>query len=147
MIEGSQANMTQLIIAWSEGDASALEQLTPLVYQELHRLARRYMRGERPDHTLQPSALVNEAFIRLLDWKNVTWQNRAHFFAVCAQLMRRILVDFARSRNYAKREGTQRKVSLDAAWIPKDRTKDLVELDNALQKLEQLNQRQSKVIE
>src|SRR5262245_53597435 len=147
MIEGSQANMTQLIIAWSEGDASALEQLTPLVYQELHRLARRYMRGERPDHTLQPSALVNEAFIRLMDWKSVTWQNRAHFFAVSAQLMRRILVDFARSRNYAKHGGGIGKVSVDTASVSEDRRKDLVALDDALQKLAQLDGRQSRVVE
>ena len=120
-------------MAWGNGDQAALEKLTPLVYSELHRLARRYMGRERPGHTLQTSALVNEAYIRLIDWKNVRWQNRAHFFAVSAQIMRRILVDFARSRDYAKRGGGARQVSLDeAAVVPGGRGADLVALDEAL---------------
>src|SRR5216117_1234162 len=97
--------MTQLLIAWSNGDQAARDELMPLVYEELHRLAHRYMNRERPGHTLQTSALVNEAFIKLIDQKNVHWQNRAHFFGLAAQMMRRILVDYARSRQYAKRGG------------------------------------------
>src|SRR5918911_3090051 len=94
----SSRELTDLLVAWSDGDQLALEKLTPLIYAELHRLARRYMRAESPGHTLQATALVNEAYLRLIDWKNVRWQNRAHFFGVSAQLMRRILVDFARQR-------------------------------------------------
>src|SRR5262245_46634236 len=101
----SSEDITRLLRAWSEGDDQALAKLTPLVYRELHRLAHRYMRQERPNHTLQTTALINEAYLRLIDWKNVRWQNRAHFFGIAARLMRRILVDFARSRNYAKRGG------------------------------------------
>src|SRR5436309_12164046 len=97
--------VTQLLQAWSDGNRQALEKLTPLVYKELHRLAKRYMARERPGHALQTTALVNEAYLRLIDWKSARWQNRAHFFAVSAQLMRRILVDFARSRRQAKRGG------------------------------------------
>src|SRR5262245_32590049 len=113
----SQKQITQMLLDWGNGDQAALEKLTPLVYNELHRLARRYMGRERPGHTLQTSALVNEAYIKLIDWKNVEWQNRAHFFAVSAQLMRRILVDFARSRGYVKRGGRVREVSLDEAVV------------------------------
>src|SRR5262245_25069611 len=105
-------DLTHLLRSWSEGDKSALDQLAPLVYGELHRMARGYMRGERQGHTLQTTALVNEAFLRLIDWKNVSWQNRAHFFGVSAQLMRRILVDFARSRRTPKRSSTASRVSL-----------------------------------
>jgi RNA polymerase sigma factor (TIGR02999 family) len=101
----SPKEITQLLVAWGDGDEAALEELTPLVYQQLHRLAHHYLSHERPGHTLQTSALVNEAYVRLIDWKNVRWQNRAHFFGVSAQLMRRILVDFARSRRYEKRGG------------------------------------------
>ena len=144
----STHHTTQLLIAWSNGDQAALDELTPLVYKELHRLAKSYMARERADHTLQTSALVNEAFIRLIDWKNVQWQNRAHFFAVSAQLMRRILVDFARSRNYAKREGGAHKVSLDeTAIVSQRRSKDLVALDDALTALAALDERQSRVVE
>ena len=91
-------NVTQLLVSWSNGDQAALEALTPLVHQELHRLAARFMAGERPGHILQPTALVNEAYLRLVDWKDVRWQNRAHFFGVAAQIMRRVLVDVARTR-------------------------------------------------
>src|SRR5215813_248202 len=140
--------ITQMLVDWGNGDEAALEKLTPLVYDQLHRLARRYMTKERPGHTLQTSALVNEAFIRLIDWKNVQWQNRAHFFGVSAQIMRRILVDFARSRDYAKRGGGARRISLDeAAAIPSERATDLVALDDALNILAELDQRQSRVVE
>jgi RNA polymerase sigma factor (TIGR02999 family) len=101
----SPQQVTQLLQAWSQGQSSALERLIPLVYDELKRLAHRYMAGERPDHSLQTTALVNEAYMRLIDCSRVRWQNRAHFFAVSAQLMRRILVDIARSRGYLKRSG------------------------------------------
>ncbi len=144
----SQREITELLVAWGNGDQAALEKLTPLVYSELHRLARHYMKGERPGHTLQTSALVNEAYLRLIDWKSARWQNRAHFFAVSAQLMRRILVDFARSRDYAKRGGGARKVSLDEATvISGERGADLVALDDALNALARLNARQSQVVE
>src|ERR671931_341138 len=101
----SPKEITRPLVAWGDGDGSALEELTPLVYEELHRLAHHYMSRERAGHTLQTTALVNEAYVRLIDWKQVRWQSRAHFFAVAAQLMRRILVDFARSRGYQKRGG------------------------------------------
>src|SRR5262245_30441336 len=99
----STQEMTQLLQQWSDGNEEASEKLMRLLYEELRQMAHRHMRQERPDHTLQTTALINEAYLRLIDWKNVRWQNRAHFFAVCAQLMRRILVDFARSRKYLKR--------------------------------------------
>ena len=120
------ANLTELLRSWSEGDQKALEQLVPLVYAELHRLARGYMRGERQGHTLQTTALINEAFLRLIDWKNVSWQNRAHFFGASAQLMRRILVDFARSRRNAKRGGDVSRVTLDEGLIPAAAGTDVV---------------------
>jgi RNA polymerase sigma factor (TIGR02999 family) len=144
----SQKQITQMLVDWGNGDQAALEKLTPLVYEELHRLARLYMRRERPGHTLQTSALVNEAYIRLIDWKNIHFQNRAHFFGVSAQLMRRILVDFARSRNYAKRGGAARDISLEEAKIvSQDKDVDLVELNDALDSLAVLNERQSRVVE
>jgi RNA polymerase sigma-70 factor (ECF subfamily) len=111
----STQEVTENLVAWSNGDKSALERLIPLVHDELHRLAHRYMNRERPGHMLQTTALVNEAYLRLIDTSHVRWQNRAHFFAVSAQLMRRILVDFARSRNYLKRGGNAVQVSLDEA--------------------------------
>jgi RNA polymerase sigma factor (TIGR02999 family) len=144
----SQKQITQMLVDWGNGDQAALEKLTPLVYEELHRLARLYMRRERPGHTLQTSALVNEAYIRLIDWKNIHFQNRAHFYGVSAQLMRRILVDFARSRNYAKRGGPTRDISLEEAMIvSQDKGVDLVELNDALDSLVVLNERQSRVVE
>jgi len=148
MAAASKKPITELLVAWSDGDQAALEKLTPLVYDELHRLAHRYMGQERPGHMLQTSALVNEAYVRLIDWKNVRWQNRAHFFGVSAQLMRRILVDFARSRGYAKRGGAARQVTLDeAAGVPAQSGADLVALDQALNDLAKLDERQSKVVE
>jgi len=144
----SPKEITQLLVAWSDGDKSALEELTPLVYDELHRLAHRYMRGERAGHTLQTTALVNEAYTRLIDWKNVRWQNRAHFFGVSAQLMRRILVDFARARGYQKRGGGMLAVTLNEAINVSDQKGvDLIALDEALTALAELDPRQSKVIE
>ena len=144
----SPNEITRLLTAWTDGDQSALEKLVPLVESELHRLAHHYMGRERPGHTLQTSALVNEAYIRLIDWKNVRWQNRAHFFAVSAQLMRRILVDFARDRNYLKRGGGALQVSLaEAESLPLERSDDLVALDEALAKLSQFDDRKGRVVE
>src|ERR1043166_5158352 len=113
-------NVTELLCAWTAGEKSALDQLIPVVYAELRRQASRYLRRELPGHTLQTTALVNEAYVRLVDQKNVRWQNRAHFFGIAAQMMRRILVDYARSRDYAKRGGGAAKISLDEALIVSD---------------------------
>jgi RNA polymerase sigma factor (TIGR02999 family) len=141
-------NITQLLALWSDGDAAALEALTPLVHQELHRLASRYMAGERPGHLLQATALVNEAYLRLVDWRDVRWQNRAHFFGVASTIMRRVLVDVARTRDRAKRGHGQIHVSLsEAAGVPAGHSIDLVALDDALKTLETLNARQSRVVE
>ncbi|HEX9005058.1 MAG TPA: sigma-70 family RNA polymerase sigma factor [Blastocatellia bacterium] len=141
--------ITQLLVAWNQGDQSALEQLTPLVYRELHRLAHDYLKGERQGHILQTTALVNEAFVRLLDWKQVEWQDRSHFFGVSATLMRHILVQFAREQQASKRGGGQAiQVSLsEAANVVGPNNPDLVALDDALKVLEKLNSRQSRVIE
>jgi len=140
--------VTRLLQAWSEGDEGALQKLMPLVYKELHRLARRYMAGESPGHTLQTSALVNEAYLRLVDVKKVNWQNRAHFFGVSAQLMRRILVDFARSRRSLKRGGDAPTVSLEEGLIVTSaRGADLVALDDALKALAAMDPRRSRVVE
>ncbi len=140
--------VTQLLLAWSEGDQASLEKLIPLVYAELHRLAKRYMGRERAGHTLQTTALVNEAWLRLVDAQQVRWQNRAHFFAVSAQMMRRILVDFARERNNLKRGGGARQVSLDEALVVSpERDTDVLALDEALERLAALSPRQSRVVE
>jgi RNA polymerase sigma factor (TIGR02999 family) len=140
--------VTRLLQAWSEGDEGALQELMPLVYKELHRLARRYMAGERSGHTLQTSALVNEAYLRLVDVQKVNWQNRAHFFGVSAQLMRRILVDFARSRRSLKRGGDAPTVSLEEGMIvTSTRGADLVALDDALKTLAAMDPRRSRVVE
>jgi RNA polymerase sigma factor (TIGR02999 family) len=147
MATPSTQEVTQLLRAWSEGDASALDRLAPLVQAELHRLARRYIGGERPGHVLQTTALVNEAYLRLIDWKNVEWQGRAHFFGVSAQLMRRILVDFARRRPRAA-AGKARQVTLDDALIISDeRDPDLIALDDALTGLAALDPRKCRVVE
>jgi RNA polymerase sigma factor (TIGR02999 family) len=144
----SSREITRLLVAWSDGDESALEQLAPLIHAELHRLAHHYMSRERPGHLLQTSALINEAYIRLIDWKNVRWQNRAHFFGVAAQLMRRILVDFARDRQYLKRGGGALFVSLsDAASFVVQRGEDFVALDEALNALAQIDPRKVRVVE
>jgi RNA polymerase sigma factor (TIGR02999 family) len=140
--------VTVLLLEWSNGDKSALEKLIPLVYDELRRMARQYMRRERPGHTLQSAALVNEAYVKLIDCSRVDWQNRAHFFAVAAQLMRRVLIDHARSRNYAKRGGGIRKVSLDeAAVLSNERAAELIAIDTALTNLEALDPRKSRIVE
>jgi RNA polymerase sigma factor (TIGR02999 family) len=148
MTSSSTHEVTQLLVSWSNGDESALERLMPLVHKELHRLAKSYMRRERPGHTLQTTALINEAFVRLVDWKNVQWQNRSHFFAVAAQMMRRILVDFARSRPLPKRDGGARLAELDeAALLTDERETDLVALDEALTALAKIDARKSQIVE
>jgi len=140
--------VTQLLHAWSNGDEQALERLIPLVHKELHRLARRYMAGESPGHTLQTTALVNEAYLRLVDVKAVSWQNRAHFFGVSAQLMRRILVDLARSRHSLKRGGDASTLSLEEGLIVSpERGADVVALDDALKTLTSIDPRRSRVVE
>ena len=140
--------VTRLLASWCDGDEAALERLMPLVYGELLRLARHYMRGERSGHTLQPTALVNEAVLRLVDWKNVRWQNRAHFYGVAAQMMRRILVDFARSRPAPKRDGGARLVTLgEADRVGRERPADLVALDEALEDLAAFDARKAAVVE
>jgi RNA polymerase sigma factor (TIGR02999 family) len=144
----SPQEITQLLLAWSEGEQDALQKLTPLIYTELHRLAHHYMAGERTGHTLQSTALVNEAYLRLIDSRRVRWQNRAHFFAISAQLMRRILVDFARSRQYAKRGGKAQRLSLDEApLVRKERDTDLVALDDAMNALAVVDARKGRVVE
>jgi len=144
----SPQEVTQLLVAWSEGDQAALDKLTPLVYEELHRLAHHYMSQEGPGNTLQTSALVNEAYLRLVDQKQLHWQNRAHFFAICAQLMRCILVDYARKRRSQKRGGDGRKVSLDEVMIVSDeRAADVVALDDALKSLTEIDPRKSQIVE
>jgi RNA polymerase sigma-70 factor (ECF subfamily) len=141
-------NLTGLLVAWGQGDQGALAALAPLVQQELHRVAARQMVGERPGHILQPTALVNEVYVRLVDWRNVKWQNRAHFFGVAARIMRRILVDAARARGRTKRGGDALQVSLaDVPDVAVPLTQDLVALDDALKTLETLDPRQSQVVE
>jgi RNA polymerase sigma factor (TIGR02999 family) len=137
-----------MLLDWSEGDQSALERMMPIVYSELHRLAHHYMRRERDGHTLQTSALVNEAYLRLVDQRNVKWNNRAHFFAIAAQMMRRILVDYARNHLYAKRGAGAVHVSLDhAELISNEPTAEVTALDEALTKLESIDPRQARVVE
>ena len=144
----SPQEVTELLIAWSDGDNGAYEKLMPLVYEELRRLAHRYMRRGREGHTLQTSALVNEAYLRLIDQKNVHWQNRSHFFAIAAQIMRRILVDYARSRRYGKRGGGAVQVSLEERLIVSaNRSAEVVALDDALKSLAKIDERKSQVVE
>ena len=148
MAATTSQQITQLLLAWGKGDETALETLMPMVYDELRRVAARHLRRQRPGHTLQTTALVNEAYLRLIDSSQVRWQNRAHFFAVSAQLMRRILVDFARSRQYLKRGGGAQQVSLDEARVvAPERTVDVLALDDALTRLAALNPRQAQVVE
>lgn len=147
-METSPQQVTKLLVEWSNGDQEALEQLTPLVYGELRRLAARYLRKERADPILQATALVHEAYIRLIDQRSVRWQNRAHFFGVAAQMIRRILVDHARSRNAAKRGAMAPKLSLDEAIaLPDRREFDLVALDDALNSLARIDAQQSRIVE
>ena len=141
-------DVTQLLIQWNEGSPDALEKLVPIVEGELRRLAQRYLSQERSGHTLQTTALVNEAYMRLIDWKKVRWQNRAHFVGVSAQLMRRILVDYARNQQSLKRGGAVVKVPLEeAALASADRTPDIVALDEALTVLGQIDARKSGIVE
>jgi RNA polymerase sigma-70 factor (ECF subfamily) len=147
MIPASQ-DVSQLLVDWSNGDQAALDKLLPLVNNELRQLARRYMRRENPGHTLQTSALVNEAYLRLIDQKSVRWQNRAHFFGIAAQLMRRILIDHARSHHYAKRGGGALRVSLDeAAAVTEARAAELLAVDEALEKLTAMDARKGRIVE
>jgi RNA polymerase sigma factor (TIGR02999 family) len=144
----SSHEVTQLLRAWTAGDRDALEKLTPLVYEQLYRVAQRYMAGQRPGHTLQTTALVNEVYLRLVDCSRVNWQDRAHFLAVSAQLMRRILIDFARSRGYQKRGGDVVHLSLDdAPSVSNEPDADIVALDDALKALAEVDGRKSKVVE
>jgi RNA polymerase sigma-70 factor (ECF subfamily) len=144
----SRPRVTELLLAWGRGDRFALDELLPIVHQELRRLARLQMRGERNNHTLQTTALVNEAFIRLVDLRRIRWQDRAHFLALSARLMRRILVDHARSRNYQKRGGGAMNVTLDDTLLASpERATDLVALDDALQDLARVDPRKSEVVE
>jgi len=144
----SATPVSQLLVNWGMGDPGAREALIPLVYDELRRLARRYLRRERLDHTLQSAALVNEAYIRLVGQRFPEWENRAHFFGVAAQLMRQILVDHARNRNAAKRGAGAPRLTLDpAVGLPQERELDIVELDDALNKLAQLDPQQSRLVE
>ena len=150
MNQPASQDITRLLLAWGAGDQAALDELMPLVYAELRKLARNYMRQQPADHTLQTTALVNEAYLRLIDSSRVNWQNRTHFFAISAQLMRRVLVDFARQRGSQKRGGEIQKVELDEALVvaaDNDQKTDLVALDEALKTLAEMNPRQSQVVE
>ena len=144
----SSSEVTGLLRAWSQGDEEALQKLMPVVYDQLHAAARRYMAGERAGHTLQTTALIHETYLRLVDIRHVKWQDRAHFFAVCAQLMRRILIDFARSRCYQKRGGDAHHVNFDEALVVTAQPdSNLVALDDALNRLAKVDERKSKVVE
>ncbi len=144
----SAHEITELLQAWSGGDPQALDRLTPLVYNELHRSAQRYMARERPDHTLQATALIDEVYLRLVDGGRVTWQDRNHFFAVCARLMRRILTDFARSRHYQKRGAGARQITFDESLhITPEPAEELVVLDDALRGLAEVDKRKAEVVE
>lgn len=145
----SAHNLTELLIEWREGDKTALNKLTPLVYDELRRIAHRYVRRERNGHTLQTTALVNEAYVRLAGSKNIAWQNRAHFFAATAQVMRNVLIDHARRRLFAKRGGEAKQVPIEEAVsaMSEQRADELVMLDDALQELSKMDERKSRVVE
>jgi len=144
----SQQSITELLLQWGEGDRGAFDKLIPLVEKELRRLARYYMGRQRPGHTLQTSALINEAYLRLVDYKDMQWQNRAHFFAMAAQAMRRVLVAYARRKDYAKRGGAYIKVGIDEAMgLAQHQAKELIALDEALTELERLDPRKARVVE
>src|SRR3989441_8308310 len=144
----SQQRVTELLVDWSHGDNAALAELTPLVYEELRRLAHHFMEGQRPDHTLQTTALVNEAYLRLADQTNPRWQNRAHFFAVAARAMRQILVSYARTQQAQKRGGGAFKVDLDeVALVSPEESKEIVDLHEALERLTTLDSRKAQVVE
>lgn len=144
----SPSEITTLLVDWSKGDKSALDRLLPLVERELHRLAHSYMRHENPDHTLQTTALINETYLRLIDQNRVQWQNRAHFFGIAAQIMRRVLSNYARDQNRAKRGGRATQVSLSGvAILSNEKTRELLALDEALVKLAVVDERKSQVVE
>ena len=148
MDESSPNEITEQLIAWSKGDEAALEQLIPAVYQELRRMADHYLRGEDTGHSLQPTALVHEAYLRLIDQTKVEWQNRAQFFGVAAQMMRRILIDHAKAKHRVKRGGTAIKVMLDEnANFTQERASELLALDDALQSLAKMDERKSRIVE
>lgn len=148
MSNATAQDVTQLLLAWGNGEQAAFDQLMPLVYEELRKQAKRYMRQQRPGHTLQTTALVNEAYLQLIRSDQVRWQNRAHFFAISAQLMRRILVDSARARQNLKRGGAAQRITLDdTLQIVDGRRMELVALDDALSTLAKLNERQSRIVE
>ena len=144
----SDADITALLVDWNNGDKSAMERLLPLVERELHRLAHSYMRREDPNHTLQTTALINETYLRLVDQRKVQWQNRAHFFGIAAQIMRRILLNYARDQNRLKRGGRAIHVSLSEAMVmPAEKDRELIALNDALIKLEAIDERKGKVVE
>ena len=148
MEEPRTHKVTDLLQAWSSGDGEALQKLVPLVYRQLHRAAQRYIAGERSGHTLQATALINEVYLRLVNVRQIDWQNRAHFLAICAQLMRRILTDFARSRRYQKRSGGAHHLPLNEALVFSSQPdRNLVELDDALKRLALVDERKSRVVE
>ena len=148
MCADSTLEVTGLLQAWGRGDEEALQKLMPLVYEQLHAAARRCMAGERPGHTLQTTALIHETYLRLVDIRKVKWQDRAHFLAICAQLMRRILIDFARSRGYQKRGGAAPHVNFDESLLVTTQPDaNLVALDDALNRLAEVDERKSKVVE
>ena len=144
----SSNEVTVLLKAWGEGDKSAQEKLWPLVFGELKRLARRHLARERPDHSLQSGALVNEVYVRLVDWNNTRWENRAQFFAMCARMMRQILVDHARARHRQKRPGQARRLALDeVVLVSESKGEELIALDEALKRLAEIHPRKSDVVE
>ena len=148
MTQSSTHDVTELLIEWSNGDKAALDKLMPLIHEELRRLAHHYMSHERPGHTLQTTALINEAYLRLVNRKAVHWQNRAHFFAIAATLMRSLLVDHARSHAYAKRGGDARKITIDEAMIvSQERAAEVVALDDVLKQLAIFDPQQSRIVE
>jgi RNA polymerase sigma-70 factor, ECF subfamily len=147
MVETSGSQVTALLLAWRQGDESALNELIPLVHHELRRIAKSHMAGERKGHTLQATALVNEAYMRLVDVQRVDWQNRAHFFSMSARLMRRILVDFARSKQFKKRGAGAIHVTFDEQLVAANPGSDLVAIDAALKALEQVDSRKSRIVE
>ena len=141
-------NITEMLVGYGRGDKEALDRLMPIVYEELRRQAARYLRKERPGHTLQTTALIHEAYVRLVDQRHVQWQNRAHFFGIASQLMRRILVDHARTKKRVKRGGSDVKVSIDDANVAvKGQDLDVVALDEALQRLAEIDEQQSRIVE
>lgn len=148
-VSEDKQNITQLLLAWNGGDKDVLDKLMPLVFDELHRQAARFLRRERSDHTLQTTALINEAYLKLVDQRRVNWESRTHFFAIAANLMRRVLVDYARSKNRDKRGGDLIKLSLEEAEAVsgKEKNVDLMALDEALSKLEKIDERQARIVE